>query len=189
MPEGREISPVRRTWKAKQKVRRLYVQAKARGDLGEWRRSKGVLDFLDGKTVVKISEELDTGRSSVYRWLDRYESEGAAGLKTIKPPGAEPRLDEQQQTKLARVIEDGPVAAGYNTGVWTGPMIGDLIRKRFGVKYHNHHIPKLLHRLGFSVQRPRKKLAKADAEAQAYWLRTKLPAIKKSSAVWRHRDV
>jgi transposase len=68
-------------------------------------------------------------------------------------------------------------------------MIGDMIRKRFGVKYHNHHVPRLLHRLGFSVQRPRKKLAKADAEAQEYWLRTKLPALKKSPTVWRHRDV
>lgn len=179
MPKGREISAVRRTWKAKQRVRRLYAQAKGRGNLAEWRRCKAIVDFLDSKTVVAISKELDTGRSSVYRWLDRYEAKGAAGLKTIKPPGAESRLDEQQRTELTSIIEDGPVAAGYNTGVWTGPMIGDLIRKRFGVKYHNHHVPRLLHRLGFSVQRPRKKLAKANAEAQEYWLRTKLPAIKK----------
>lgn len=179
MPERREVSPIRRTWKAKQKLRRLYAEAKAQGDLRQWRRCKGILDFLEGKTVLAISKELDTGRSSVYRWLDRYEAEGARGLKTIKPPGAEPRLGEEQQAELASIIEDGPVAAGYKTGVWTGPMIGDLIRKRFGVKYHNHHIPRLLHRLGFSVQRPRKRLAKADAEAQAYWLRTRLPAIKK----------
>jgi transposase len=179
MPKIREITPVLRTWKARQKLRRLYAQAKSRGDLAEWRRSKAVLDFLEGKPVAVIAEELDTSRSSVYGWLDRYEAEGADGLKTIKPPGAEPRLDEEQQEELTRIIEDGPVAAGYKTGVWTGPMIGDVIRKRFGVDYHNHHIPRLLHRLGFSVQRPRKKLAKADAEAQEYWLRTKLPAIKK----------
>jgi len=179
VPKGREISPVLRTWKARQRVQRLYAHAKAKGDLAQWRRCKAVLDFLGGKTVVAIAKELDTGRSSVYGWLDRYEAGGVDGLKTIKPPGAEPRLSEEQQVELAATIEGGPVAAGYNTGVWTGPMIGDLIRKRFGVGYHNHHIPRLLHRLGFSVQRPRKKLAKADAEAQAYWLRTRLPAIKK----------
>lgn len=189
MSKGLEVSAVRRTWKAKQKLRRLYAHAKSHGDLAQWRRCKAVMDFLDGKTVVTISKELDTGRSSVYRWLERYEAEGACGLKTVKPPGAHPRLDGQHQAELARIIEDGPVAAGYNTGVWTGPMIGDLIQKLFGVKYHNHHIPRLLHRLGFSVQRPRKRLAKADAEAQAYWLRTKLPAIKKSSAVRRYHNV
>ena len=58
-------------------------------------------------------------------------------------------------------------------------MIGDLIAHRFGVRYHNHHVPRLLHDLGFSVQRPRRRLARADAEAQAVWLREKLPRIKK----------
>jgi transposase len=58
-------------------------------------------------------------------------------------------------------------------------MIGDVIEQRFGVRYHNHHVPRLLHQLGFSVQRPRKRLARADAEAQEYWLRVRLPTIKK----------
>jgi transposase len=58
-------------------------------------------------------------------------------------------------------------------------MIADLMEQRFGVRYHNHHIPRLLHDLGFSVQRPRKRLARADAEKQAVWLRTTFPAIKK----------
>ena len=58
VPKSREISPVRRTWKAKQRLRRLYAQAKAGGNLAEWRRCKTVLDFLDGKTVVAISKEL-----------------------------------------------------------------------------------------------------------------------------------
>jgi transposase len=36
---------------------------------------------------------------------------------------------------------------------------------RIGVRYHNHHIPRLLHQLGLSVQRPRKRLARADQVA------------------------
>ena len=128
---------------------------------------------------MEIARELDTGRSSVYEWLDWYNNLGVDGLKTSKPPGAAPRLSPMQEEALVDIIDGGPVKAGYNTGVWTGPMIGDLIQKLFGVRYHNHHVPRLLHRLGFSVQRPRKRLAKANAEAQEYWLRVKLPAIKK----------
>lgn len=175
----KQIHPTRRTWKAKQQLKHLYARAKSKGDLAVWRRCKAVLDFLGGKAVAEIARELDTGRSSVYEWLNFYNDLGAEGLKTTPPPGAAPRLTTAQQEELVEVIEAGPVEAGYRTGVWTGPMIGDLIRKRFGVQYHNHHIPRLLHRLGFSVQRPRKRLAKADAEAQEYWLRKKLPAIKK----------
>jgi hypothetical protein len=37
--------------------------------------------------------------------------------------------------------------------------------------------------LGFSVQRPRKRLARADADAQVLWLRKRLPAVKEKPPV------
>lgn len=123
--------------------------------------------------------ELGVVRASINRWLKWYDTLGLDGLRPRKAPGPTPRLNERQREQLTRIIDDGPQAAGFVSGVWTGPMIGELIRKRFGVRYHTHYVPRLLHQLGFSVQRPRKRLARADAEAQAYWLRTKLPRIKK----------
>jgi transposase len=58
-------------------------------------------------------------------------------------------------------------------------MVNEVIKARFGVSYHNQHVPRLLHKMGFSVQRPRKRLARADMEAQATWLRDRLPDTKK----------
>jgi len=101
---------------------------------------------------------------------------------TVKPPGPQRKLTDMQRRQLTEWIEAGPLAGGYLSGVWTGPMIGDLILERFGVSYHKHNVPKLLHELGFSLQRPRKKLARADAEAQGVWVRKRLPAIKKKHA-------
>lgn len=64
-------------------------------------------------------------------------------------------------------------------------MIGDVIEQRFAVHYHIHHVPRRLHQLGCSVRRPRKRLARTDVEAQAYWLRVRLPAIKKKARACR----
>ena len=64
-----------------------------------------------------------------------YEAMGPDGLVTGTAPGPAPRLSEEQL--LVALIEDGPEAAGYTSGVWTGPMIGDLIAQRFGVRYYN----------------------------------------------------
>lgn len=50
---------------------------------------------------------------------------------------------------------------------------------RFRVRYHKHNVPRLLHELGFALQRPRKRLARADAAKQATWIRKTFPAIKK----------
>ena len=44
------------------------------------------------------------------------------------------------------------------------------------------YIPELLHKLGFSVQRPRKKLSRADHAAQEFWLRETFPKLKKLPA-------
>ena len=68
-----------------------------------------------------------------------------------------------------RLIEGAQPRSGF----------GDLIEERYDIRYHNNYVPRLLHSLGFSVQRPRKRLARADAQAQAQWLKQRLPEIKK----------
>lgn len=176
---GEAISARWRTPTARERLRRFIRAAEKRGDLDCWRRARAVLGYLEGRRVIDLAAETGVTRGSVNRWLQWYEALGIDGLVTAIPPGAAPRLTDEQRAALAVVVEAGPLTAGYQSGVWTGPMIGDLIERRFRVRYHNHHIPRLLHQLGFSVQRPRKRLARADALAQEYWLRVRLPAIKK----------
>jgi transposase len=176
---GEAISPGRRTAAQLKKLGEFIVDAKQRNDLEEWRRGMAVRAYLDGRPVIGLAGDLGVTRGSVNRWLQWYDADGVDGLRTGKPPGRAPRLSAEQRSELTAIIEAGPVAAGYRSGVWTGPMIGDLIERRYQVRYHNHHVPRLLHQLGFSVQRPRKRLARADLEAQATWLRKVLPAIKK----------
>jgi transposase len=176
---GEAISAAGRSPSARKKLRRFIRAAEKAKDLDRWRRGRAVLGYIEGRRVVEMAAELGVDRSAINRWLIWYEAMGVEGLVTGRAPGPAPRLSPAQQEELVALIEEGPTAAGYTSGVWTGPMIGDLIGQRFGVAYHNHHIPRLLHKLGFSVQRPRKRLARADAEKQAQWLRETFPAIKK----------
>jgi len=176
---GEAIRPAGRSAAARRTLRQFLDAARRRNDLDVWRRARGVLGYIEGRRVVDLAAELDVTRGSVNRWLQWYDTLGVDGLVTGVPPGPTPKLTAAQRDALVAAIESGPPAAGYTSGVWTGPMIGDLIAQRFGVRYHNHHVPRLLHELGFSVQRPRRRLARADAAAQAVWLREKLPRIKK----------
>jgi len=176
---GEAISPKGRSPSSCKKLRHFIGVDEKEQDLGRWRRGRAVLGYIEGRRVAEMAAELGVDRSSINRWLQWYEALGVEGLVTGTPPGPAPRLSEDQRARLVELVEEGPTSAGYTSGVWTGPMIADLIAQRFGVRYHNHHIPRLLHELGFSVQRPRKRLARADAEKQAVWLRTTFPAIKK----------
>jgi transposase len=179
---GQAISRARRRPAQLKQLDAFIAEARLNNNLDEWRRGRGVRGYIDGRSVISLAQELGVTRGSVNRWLQWYEADHVQGLRTRSAPGATPRLTESQRTALTEIIESGPIAAGYQSGVWTGPMIGDLIEQRFGVRYHNHHVPRLLHQLGFSVQRPRKRLAQADLERQATWLRETLPAIKKKLA-------
>jgi transposase len=176
---GEAISASRKTPQERRKLRSLLAEAKRLRDLETWRRAKAVLGYIGGIKVIALAEKLDVTRGSINRWLQWFDAQGTEGLRPRERPGGVARLTGAQHQELITTIEAGPQAAGFQTGIWTGPMIGDLIRRRFDVRYHNHHIPRLLHKLGFSVQRPRKRLARADAERQAVWLQKTCPAIKK----------
>jgi transposase len=176
---GQAISSARRNPAELALLRKLFWEAKKAGDLATWRRTKAVMSYLAGESVISLAADLDVTRGSVNRWLQWFEAMGTDGLRTGKAPGNPPKVNEAQRAELAALIEAGPQAAGFTSGLWTGPMIGDLIRKRFGVTLHNHSVPRMLNQMGFSVQRPRKRLARADAEKQALWLKKRFPALKK----------
>jgi hypothetical protein len=80
---------------------------------------------------------------------------------------------------LKDILDSGPVAYGFNSGVWTCPMVARVIDEEFSLSYHPAHVSRILHGLDFSVQRPRKVLARADKSSQARWVRYQYPALKK----------
>jgi transposase len=181
---AREVAKaIRSKLKTSAARRRLrgFIKGVAKSDVKAWKRGKAVLGYLEGQSVIDLAAQFDVTRGSVNRWLQWYNTMGLDGLRTVKPPGRPPRLSSAQRSKLAEIVEAGPQSSGFDGGVWTGPMIGEVIRQRFDIKYHNHHIPRLLHDLGFSVQRPRKRLARANARKQKVWVTERLPYIKKKA--------
>ncbi len=126
---GEAISAARRTRASVRKLREFVSDAERRGDLLEWQRGRAVLGYLQGKRVIELAAELGKTRGALNRWLQWYEAEGVEGLYTKFAPGPAPKLDEPQRRKLAAMIEAGPLVAGYDTGVWTGPMIGESDRR------------------------------------------------------------
>lgn len=174
-----ELSKRRRSGEARQKLRRIAIQARRRNDLRKWAKATVILGYIEGRSAAQLAIEVGADRSTVTRWIAAYATLGFEMLRTRHSPGRPRRLNQAQTDELQQVIREGPQAAGFESGVWTARMVTELIRRKYGVKYHWKYVPRLLHRLGFSVQRPRKLLSRANHEAQAYWLKSKLPAIKK----------
>lgn len=179
-PKRRPIPPHLRGKRARTRLRRIQCDALGANDLATWRRATAMLGVLEGASLLAMAKRLDVTQSAVTKWLAAYVEQSFDGLSPAKPPGPQSRLSVEQLEEVAQSIENGPEAAGFASGVWTARMVTKFIRERFGVAYNWKYVPELLHKLGFSVQRPRKKLNRADHEAQEFWLRKTFPKLKKT---------
>ena len=167
---------------ARRRLQRFITRAKKQNDLKSWKRARAVLRCIEGEAGTDVAKELGVDRSTVARWLAAYAARGMPALTPSKAPGPPTKLTEKQFRRLSETIEQGPENAGFSTGVWTARLVAEYIRREFEVEYNWKYIPELLHKLGFSVQRPRKKLSRADHEAQEFWMRETFPKLKKRPA-------
>lgn len=142
---------------------------------------RSVLAAGEGRRQKEVAAILKVPLRTLEWWIQQFRSEGISGLINGPYAGKPPRLSAEQKAELALIIEEGPEAHDLDTGVWTAPVVVELVARRFGVRYSCSQVRRILHELGFSVQYPRQKLSQADKERQATWLREELPAIKKKS--------
>lgn len=159
-------------------IRRMQWSAKKAGDCRLLLRCQTMLMLWKGLTQALVASILGVHINSIIGWVRRVRECGITGLLDKVYPGATPKLDAGQQATLKKIVENGPEAFGLDTGVWTGPLVREVIRREFGVIYDVSQVRRILHRLGFSVQYPRVRLSKGDKEKQEEWLNTTLPAIK-----------
>lgn len=164
------------------KLRRLKKEAEADGARRVAKRIHAITLNHDGLSSGEIAGLLDAPRSKVSQWLSDYEQFGLEALLEGQRPGRPGQLTKQQQVQLEDIIDSGPQAWGFLSGVWSAPMVGRIMTEEFGVRYSARHVQRLLHQWGFSVQRPRRLLLRANPREQNRWRRYTYPRLKKNAA-------
>jgi len=146
----------------------------------EKRRIKAVrLVIEEGLSQGEAARRVRAAQQSVSGWVRQFREHGATGLAKAGRAGRKPRLSQEQLAQLETLLLEGPEAHGFPTPLWTCPRVARLIRDRFGVRYHDGHVWKLLHALNWSPQRPVGKARERNEKAIRTWKRTTWPALKK----------
>ena len=94
--------------------------------------------------------ELNKTRTWAYKWLHRFDKDGIEGLKDKKKTGRPPEVAEDVMMHIKNELADN------NTG-WDFRQVMDLIYRKTGVRYHEVHIYRLLHKWGFKSKVPQKR--------------------------------
>lgn len=148
----------------------------------ERRRLRAVELLREGRSVEEIAQLLEVTRRSVERWRRSVRRAGKRALRAKAASGRPRKLESTDRTRLEMILLEGAQAHGFGTDLWTCPRVAAVIRARFGVSYHVDHIPKLLHQMGWSVQKPVRRAIERDEAAIARWIKKEWPRVKKTQS-------
>lgn len=114
-------------------------------------------DKNEASTVAE--KEFHRSRWWAYKWLKRYDNDGLEGLKNKHRSGRPPEVSEETSTMIRKELSESQSG-------WMAKEVMNLIYERTGVKYHEVHIYRLLHRWGFSPKVPRMRFVNAASKRE-----------------------
>lgn len=133
-------------------------------------------DFTD---CVKVAELLQKSSRTIQTWVNLFNNGGLEALIPKPPPGRPSRLTGEEKEQLKTDVLTDPRSLGYEFSNWEGKNVAYHVKKKFGVTLGVRAAQKLLHSLNFTLQRPRYKFPKANAEKQKEFI----IALKKNSTL------
>lgn len=157
---------------------------KGSADLLEDRRKRALALLDRGYSLHEVGRRVGCAAVSVMRWRDARRRGGAKALQVRFSPGRPTKMDAAQRKRLVSLLVKGATAHGWRTNLWTTARIAELIRREFSIEYHRDHIGRLLHGLGWSVQKPERRALERDEEQIERWKQKDWPRIKKTLRGW-----
>ena len=149
--------------------------------LKEWerRRLRGARLLRNGVHPAEVARQVAVSRQSVMRWERSLKEHGAQSLRRAEALGRPRRLTTLQVKELGVMLKAGSMAAGYATEMWTLPRISALIQERFGMKFSQSSVWRILQRMGWSPQRPARQARQRDEAAVRTWKHKRWATLKK----------
>jgi transposase len=101
-----------------------------------------------------------------------YLPAGGTGRAQVRADGRlPPALSRARQAELKAAVQAPPRAVGIDLADWNWKVVREFVQRRFGILLERSSCRNYLHRLGFVLKRPKKRLVKANAERRAAFVR------------------
>ena len=142
------------------------------------RRLRAAELFAAGVIQAEVARQLEVSAQAVSVWHVRFQQGGAEALRSRGPSGPAPRLSDAQLARIEQALLEGATANGFVGELWTLDRVAVVIQRLTRVQHHPAHVWALLrHRLGWSVQRPKRRAAERDQAAIDRWVKERWPQI------------
>jgi len=144
-------------------------------------RKLAIQRVVEGKeSPSAVMESLGFCRTTIYRWLNKFEDEGWEALVEKIAQGPEPKLEEKQRQKVRRwILGKDPRQYGFDFGLWSRRIVQALIKEKLGIDLGLTAVGRLLAGLEITPQKPLRRAYERDPVAVALWQAETYPALKK----------
>ena len=115
-----------------------------------------------GKTQQEIAELLDCNQSSISRFLRKYKVRKT--LDNLPKSGRPTKLTIEIQLKLKEKIITEIEEANNKYCAVSTKQVNTIIKKEIGETYSLRHVERIMHKLGFSLIKPRSQHIRHDQE-------------------------
>ena len=130
-------------------------------------RLSAIRYLSEGKSRAEVAQILGCTDLTIAKWMDKYIENGLEGLvEPIKHQVKERLNPGQQQEIKGMVLNDRPTKYGIDREIWTGKIIGEVIKERWGVDLKTSRIYEILDNLNLSHQKAHRDYDNADPEKQ-----------------------
>jgi len=141
-------------------------------------RIRAVECLLSGESPDTISRILGVRISVVYKWKRMFDANGWDALRAKPIPGRPRMTSKEIESWLAEFIRsNNPQDLGFPMALWTREYVAEVLEEHHGVSLSLAAVGKLLHRIGFTPQRPMTRAYQQKPESVEQWISQDFPAI------------
>jgi putative transposase len=108
----------------------------------------------DGLSPPQIAKRVRFSRSTVVRFIQRYEAEGVQGLYTKPRSGRPRRVTPEYEAKLVAAVEQEPRAMGLPFSNWTTANLAEYMAQQTAIVIKPRQVENYLKAHSWRLRRP-----------------------------------
>lgn len=138
-----------------------------------------------GWKIKDIAEAFGLIRTSVSHWFMKIDRHGIKSMKQTKAKGREPKLTIEDKTRILSWLKQSAMEFGFETPLWTGKRVQQLIKKQLGKSMHVTNVREWLRKWNLTNQKPERRATQRNERVVKQWLKEEWPKIKEHCRRWQ----
>ena len=133
-----------------------------------------------GLRAGEVADAYGIDRTTLFRWVSRFDENGLSGLKRKAGSGRPRLLKDLDEDALWEIVLEPATDFGFETDLWTIGRLHRVIQQQYVTTISHDTIWRRLREAGLTYQKPERQYFEMDEAARDEWMRTEAPKIRKT---------